>query len=169
MATGWLESSVCEDGSRIMKCLTWFERAALLSIVCLILSSCQSSQPDNRPRFHEEASADVVLQFSRWDYIFMIRHDYREDGFQYQLNRETLGQAFDRMQVQRGMAVVMIGWLYDENQMAGLVAEWNLILKSHGFRRVVCVHPTGDKMIDGAVIIDDSNQSVDRPKETVKL
>ena len=152
-----------------MKYLSWAGRAALLSVVCLILSGCQSSPPDNRPRFHEEASADVVLQFTRWDYIFMIRPDYREDGFQCQMNRDTLGQAFDRMQVRRGMAVVMIGWLYDEKQLAGLVVEWNSILKSHGFRRIVCVHPTGDKMIDGALIIDDSNQSVDRPKETVKL
>ncbi len=86
--------------------------AIWLSAVCLILSGCQTpKQVDTRPRFHEEAAANVVLQFSRWDYIFMIHPDYREDGFQYRLTPDTLGQAFDRMHVERGMAVVVIGWL----------------------------------------------------------
>lgn len=99
----------------------------------------------------------------------MVRPDYREDGFRRLLSRDTLGQAFDRMHVRRGMAVVVIGLLYDEKQLAALVAEWNSILKSHGFQRIVCVHATGDKKIDGAVIIYDSNQSVDHSKQTITL
>jgi hypothetical protein len=125
-----------------------------------LLASCASApfqSADAGRRFHESATANVVLRFYGWQTIAMVQPEYREEGFIRHMRREELGAAFDRFNLRRDLAVVVWGWLYSQQQTAELVEGWRTFLKSQGFKRVVCLRADGSSRIDGLLIIHDTN------------
>jgi hypothetical protein len=148
-------------------------RSAVASLVVCLSISCASTnnikQADNRPRFHEAAEASVVLQYNSWDYIFMTHPDYRENGFQHQLKREDLGIALNKLAVKRDLAVVVVGWTYDDTQLAQLVTDWKSLLSTYGFQRVVCVRANGGTDVDGSIVVDDAQLNVAKQTTTARL
>jgi hypothetical protein len=146
--------------------------AAVALVVCFSISCASTSSPqraDNSPRFHDAAVASVVLQYNSWDYIFITHPDYRENGFQHQLKREDLGLAFNRLSVRRDLAVVVVGWTYDDTQLAQLVGDWKAVLSTYGFQRVVCVRANGGTDVNGSIVVDDSQLPVAKQTTTARL
>ncbi|MBC8095204.1 MAG: hypothetical protein H7Y43_05285 [Akkermansiaceae bacterium] len=135
---------------------------ALFSIALLVLTGCATTQKtaDESPRFREGRHANVILRFSSWDYTFMTKPFYAEDGFMQQVKRETLGQVLNKYQVERGMAVVVVGWQYNDTTLDQLVSDWKNILGGCGFRRVVILRATRNSQLNGAVIVEDANLPV---------
>ncbi len=139
-----------------------FKPLALLSLTGALLTGCASPTSSSHTvrHFHEAKAANVVLQFSSWDYTFLLQPRYDDHGFLLQLPREKVGLVFNQLNVQkRDLAVVVIGWNYAPVQLGKLVADWKTILGTCGFRRVVVLKSGGSKQIDGCLVIDDSNPS----------
>ena len=99
---------------------------------------------------------NAVLQFSSWDYIFLVRPNYREQGFLRPLKPGDLAPAFDQLNVPRGMAVVVVGWMYSPEELTRVVADWKSILKGCGFQRIVVLRANTGHGLNGSLIIDDS-------------
>jgi len=134
----------------------------LLSLLGGFLSGCASTQSSAQANhhFHESKSANVVLQFSSWEYTFLLRPRYDDNGFLLQLPREQIGEVLNRMQVQkRDLAVVVVGWNYGPDQLGKIVTDWKTILGGCGFQRVVVIKSRGGKELNGSLVIDDSNLS----------
>ncbi len=149
----------------------WLCGPALL-LAAALLSSCATSSPttEARPRFRETAAADVVLRHYKWEHINLTKPNYREGGYLVQLSRDTLSPTFERLRVQRNLAVVVFGWYYSEPELRKLVAEWNTLLASQGFTRIVSVRATGrGDDVDGALVIDDTSPSNASPKQAAGL
>jgi hypothetical protein len=134
----------------------------VLSIFCLLAAGCTSTQESKQAsrRFREASSANVVLQFSSWEYTFLLRPRYDDNGFLLQVPRENVGQVLDKINVrQRELAVVVVGWNNSPEQLNRLVADWKTILGGCGFQRVVILKSSGRKDLNGSLIVDDSNLS----------
>jgi len=129
----------------------------LLALAGVILSGCASTQSSaNAKHFHESKAVNVVLQFSSWEYTFMLRPRYDDNGFLLQVPREKIGTVLNQMGVQkRDLAVVVVGWTYAPDQLQKLVTDWKMILGSCGFQRVVILKSHG-KELNGSLVIDDS-------------
>lgn len=135
---------------------------AMLSVLGLLISGCASTRPATQARrqFREAHEANVVLQFSSWEYTFLLQPRYDDNGFLLQVPRDKVGQVFQRLNVQkRELAVVVIGWSYTPTQLKQLVVDWKTILGGCGFQRLVVIKSNGSKQINGSWIIDDSNLS----------
>jgi hypothetical protein len=133
-----------------------------LSILFLLAAGCTSAQKSKQAsrRFRDASSANVVLQFSSWEYTFLLRPRYHDNGFLLQVPRENVAQVLDRINVRkRELAVVVVGWNNSPEQLSRLVADWKTILGGCGFQRVVVVKSTGTKELNGSLIIDDSTLS----------
>jgi len=111
---------------------------------------------DAAPHFTEESSVNAVLQFSSWEYTFLVRPQATEDGFLQQIHRENLDGILSRLKVKRGTAVVVVGWTYNGEQLNKLVSDWKSILGGCGFQRVVVLRAQLGKKLNGSVILDDS-------------
>jgi hypothetical protein len=135
-----------------------FGIAVGLGFVCLLLQGCVTSKESYRAErhFNEGKSVNAVLQFSSWDYMFLVKPAFEENGFLQQVRRDNLRQVLDRMDVQREMAVVVIGLTYEGEDLYDLVGEMRNVLGTCGFQRAVFLRANGQKNIDGSVIIDDS-------------
>jgi len=135
-----------------------FLARAVLPILCLSLAGCATHQHvgQNNPRFHDQSRVNAVLRFSSWDYTFLVKPHYAENGFLQQVRRENIGQVFDQMQVRRGTAVVMVGWTYQDETLDRVVTEWKRILSGCGFERVVLLRADNENQLNGSIIIDDS-------------
>jgi hypothetical protein len=138
-------------------------RALVLPVLCLALAGCSTpSSPHagaRAARFHEASRADAVLQFSSWDYTFLVQPRYDENGFLQQVPRDGMNRVFEQMNVRREMAVVVVGWGYNHQELSRLVADWKSILGGCGFRRVVFLRSNASNKLNGSLIIDDSNLS----------
>ena len=148
-----------------MKKLYVVGKAVLGLAFVLAISSCstptESTIADNVPRFHDDGSVTAVLQFSSWDYTFLIRPKYLDHGYLEQVNRDNLGKVLHQMGVLRGTAVVVVGWTYNGPQLEHVVADWKNILGGCGFHRVVVLRAQWNPVdIDGSVIVDDSTLHV---------
>jgi len=136
--------------------------AVWLPLFCLLVAGCTSTQNAKHAprRFHEAASANVVLQFASWEYTFLLRPRYHDNGFLLHVPREKVAQVLDQLQLrQRELAVVVVGWNNGPEELTRLVGEWKTILGGSGFQRVVVVKSTGTKELNGSLIVDDSNLS----------
>jgi hypothetical protein len=136
--------------------------AVLLSIFCLLAAGCASTQQTKHTnrRFREASSANVVLQFSSWEYTFLLRPRYHDNGFLLQVPREKIALVLDRMNLsKRELAVVVVGWNHGPEELDRLVSDWKTILGGCGFQRVVVLKSTGTPELNGSLIIDDSNLS----------
>lgn len=108
------------------------------------------------PRFHDDAQVNAVLQFSSWDWTFLLRPEYSENGFLQQVHRDSLNQVLDRLNVRRGTAAVVVGWTVNGDALDKLVADWKSVLGRCGFQRVVILRAQEGNRLNGSVIIDDS-------------
>jgi type IV pilus biogenesis protein CpaD/CtpE len=147
-----------------MKKLYLAGKAILLLALVLSGSSCSTTtqmkvslyKDDAAPHFTDDGSVNAVLQFSSWDYTFLIRPQYLEGGYLQQVQRENLNGIFDQLQVQRGTAVVVIGWTYNGDALTQLVTDWKKILGGCGFQRIVVLRAQLGNKLNGSVIVDDS-------------
>jgi hypothetical protein len=141
-----------------IKFLRWFT----LTTAAGLAASCSTMPVDDMtyaPRFHEGADADVVVRFYSWKAIQVLRPDIREDGFLPLLDRNTVGEKFDRPGLGRNLAVVVVGYMFTKAEEADLVGYWNTLLRERGFRRVVLVRAGFKNEIDGLPIVHDSAMS----------
>lgn len=149
-----------------------FTAIAALSMIGVLLSGCYTPPRQavfTGPRFREAAYVNVVLEFMRWDSIMITRPEIRENGFLQLYSRDNLSPLLAGPQVGHELAVVKIGWTYQDEQLAQVVTDWKTLLSSCGFRRVVCVRAGPDNRIDGLPIIDDTTLPVDATKKTASL
>ncbi|MSU57302.1 MAG: hypothetical protein EXS35_03820 [Pedosphaera sp.] len=132
--------------------------AIVASAMCAWFAGCQTARPaaDIRPRFHEGASADVVLHFHRWDTIYMLRPDTRQGGFLPFFTRDGVKVELADRQPVRDLAVVILGYNFSPEIEAGLVRDWTQFLSAEKFKRVVLVRAGWGHEIDGLLIIRDS-------------
>jgi type IV pilus biogenesis protein CpaD/CtpE len=132
---------------------------AVLLLITILFSGCATTQKsaDNSPRFREGRHANVILRFSSWDYTFMTKPFYAEGGYMQQVKRETLGQVLNQYEVERGMAVVVVGWQYNADTLDQLVSDWKSILGGCGFQRVVILRASRNSQLNGSVIIEDAS------------
>jgi hypothetical protein len=146
-----------------MKILHLAGKTVLTAAFILAMVSCSTTgtqvpqrADDLTPHFTDEASVNAVLQFSSWEYTFLIRPQYSEHGFLQQVHREDIGTVFDQLNVKRGTVVVIVGWTYNGELLTQVVSDWKTILGGCGFQRVVVLRAQlGDKL-NGSVIVDDS-------------
>jgi hypothetical protein len=146
--------------------------AVWLPIFCLLVAGCTSTQPTKHAsrRFREASSANVVLQFSSWEYTFLLRPRYHDNGFLLQVPRENVAQVLDTINVRkRELAVVVVGVNHSPEDLARLIAEWKSILGGCGFQRVVVLRSSGTKELNGSLIIDDSNLSGGYAQKVTRL
>jgi len=123
------------------------------------VASCSSVSPDGakaHARFHDGAAANVVVRFYSWDLIHMTRPDTRENGFLPLLDRKSVARELCRPDVERDLAVVVLGNLYSLDQETQLFEDWKALLGERGFRRLVLVHAGYRYEIDGLIIVRDS-------------
>jgi hypothetical protein len=146
-----------------MKKLYLAGQAVLFLALVLSGSSCSTTgmqitldTDDAAARFTDEGSVNAVLQFSSWDYTFLVRPQYTEDGYLQQVQRKNLDGIFDRLHVRRGTAVVVVGWTYNGPVLTQLVTDWKKILGDCGFQRVVMLRAQMGNKLNGSVIVDDS-------------
>jgi len=140
----------------------WFLLGATLASVAWLLGSCASVGPKQTaseavPRFHDGATADLVLRFFTWNSIYMTKPDIREGGFRPLYARDDIGREVKRRNINRNTAVVVMSLLYrDPVQVAQLSQEWTTYLNAQGFRRVVILHAGPGPDIDGLPVLRDS-------------
>ena len=154
--------------------------AAALFFIGALLSSCASHEISSHSanqattdvvrHFHEAKAANVVLQFSSWEYTFLLRPRYDDNGFLLQVPRDKVKEVLRQVGVpKRELAVVVVGWSYSPEQLRQLVADWKIILGGCGFQRVVVIKSRGSKELDGALVIDDSILSGGSPPSLTRL
>lgn len=134
----------------------------LLWLGCLLVQmlgpGCATTESGHKAtsRFHEAASANLILRFSRWDTIHVLRPESREDGFLPILTRDDLEARLNSEQLQRELAVVILGFLFSDAQEMSLAKEWAGLLQRHGFRRVVVVRTSAGNDVNGLPVVYDS-------------
>jgi len=127
------------------------------ALIILLASSCSTSRSVVAgSHFHDDAMVNVVLQFSSWDYTFLVRPRYEEKGFLQQVRRDNLNQVLDHLNVRRGTVAVVIGWTYNGPVLDKTVADWKTILGQCGFQRVVFLRAQDGNRLNGSEVIDDS-------------
>jgi type IV pilus biogenesis protein CpaD/CtpE len=147
-----------------MKKLFWMGKAVLALALVLSISGCATQSmkvvmmgdDGSGQHFTDEASVNAVLQFSSWDYTFLVRPQYTEGGYLQQIHRDNLNGILNRLNVRRGTAAVVVGWTYNGDELKKLVADWKTILNGCGFQRVVVLRAQMGKKLNGSVIVDDS-------------
>ena len=154
-----------------MKELQVIKQLAIMVGLMLLASGCYTSKQsvDSSRRFREDAFANVVVKFYKWDNLYITRPDYRQSGFLRPLGRGDLDKAFDSLKVRRDLAVVLMGWNYDAIQTARNVEDWKAILSAQGFRRIVCLRDEEKDKLNGLPVIDDWTRPAEAPNRTAGL
>lgn len=138
-----------EKASRISR----FRVFITLLILAFFVTSCATTSGGKR--FNESASVNLELRFFRWDSIYMTRPDTRQNGFLPLLSARQVAEEVRRRNLQRNLAVVVVGYTYDAGQTEVLSGQWKKFLAAQGFKRVVLLRAGGGKTIDGLPIIQD--------------
>jgi hypothetical protein len=149
-----------------MKKLFVVGRAVLLLSSLVFVSSCSTGSKsygiypndESARHFADDSSVNAVLQFSSWDYTFLVRPQFVEGGYLQMVRRENVGQVLDQMKVRRGTAAVVVGWTYNGEALDHVVSDWKTILNRCGFQRVVILRAQLGETLNGSVIIDDSSR-----------
>jgi hypothetical protein len=123
---------------------------------CATSTNTYSQMDDGNPHFRDDGSVNAVLQFSSWDYTFLVRPQYAEGGYLQQVRRENIDRVFDQMKVRRGTVVVVVGWTYKGEVLDKVVSDWKTILGGCGFQRVVVLRAQLGDNLNGSIIVDDS-------------
>jgi len=149
-----------------MKMLFVVGRAVLLLSSLVFVSSCSTGSKsygiyrndESSRHFSDDRSVNAVLQFSSWDYTFLVRPQFVEDGYLQMVRRENVGKVLDQMKVQRGTVAVVVGWTYNGEALDHVVSDWKTILNGCGFQRVVILRAQLGDTLNGSVFIDDSSR-----------
>lgn len=141
-----------------MKKLYSFTSSLLLgAFISLFATSCSTTRNGVAvTHFHDDGMVNAVLQFSSWDYTFLLRPRYEENGFLQQVRRDNIRQVLDQLNVRRGTAAVVLGWTYNGPVLDKAVADWKSILGQCGFQRVVFLRAQDGNRLNGSEVIDDS-------------
>lgn len=132
-----------------------FAACIVLSLLTIVLAGCATNRSAKVKRFNESAAVNVELRFFRWDSIYMTKPDTRENGFLPLLNAPQVVAEIRKRILQRNVAVVVMGYSYDEAQTAAIGEQWKKFLAAQNFKRVVLLRAGGGKAIDGLPIIQD--------------
>ena len=135
--------------------------AAVLAAVGLLVAGCSTPETaSGKAKYFQEASqVNAVLEFCSWDYTFLLHPRYEDHGFLKQVRREDLHLVFDQFGGRRDLAVVVVGWTYEQPDVIRLAGEWKSILGGCGFQRVVFLRPNTNGKLNGSLILYDSPAS----------
>jgi hypothetical protein len=127
------------------------------ALVTLFATSCTTTRNGVAvSHFHDDAMVNAVLQFSSWDYTFLVRPRYEENGFLQQVRPENIRQVLNQLNVRRGTAAVVLGWTCNGPVLDKTVADWKTLLGQCGFQRVVFLRAQDGNRLNGSEVIDDS-------------
>src|SRR4051794_8787262 len=106
--------------------------AAILCGTCSLFFGCaaRSNSVSQNRHFHESSFTDVVLHFTRWDTIQMLRPDTREAGFLPILDREGLKRELQKRLPNRRLAVVVVPFANSTQRDAQVASEWTAFLSA---------------------------------------
>jgi hypothetical protein len=143
----------------------------ILPATALLLTSCAGPGPvaDARPRFREAAAANVVLNYAGGGRINVTQPECRENGFMIDFSQNTVGPALDRLNTGRDLAVVVLRWSHEREDINQLLVDWKDLLRSHGYKRIVCLEAGPLKQVQGLVILDDTALTGSPLPRTAKL
>lgn len=143
----------------LMKLTSLGKWLCVLPLLAMVLMGCQTTtaRVDNRPRFYESASANLILKFNRWDTIHLLRPEMREGGFLPILTRKDLERELENQRVGRQLAVVVLGFLFPPDIEAQYAREWDALLTAQGFQRVVILRTGAGNSTDGLLLVHDSS------------
>lgn len=123
----------------------------------LSVTSCSTSRNGVAvSHFHDDAMVNAVLQFSSWDYTFLVRPRYEDNGFLERVRPDNIKQVLDQLNVRRGTAAVVFGWTLNGPVLDKAVADWKSVLGQCGFQRVVFLRAQDGNRLNGSEVIDDS-------------
>jgi hypothetical protein len=134
----------------------WILALALILSTASCTTAYYETYDHSGPRFHDDSEVNAVLQFSSWDWTFLLRPRYSDNGFLKQVRPDNISQVLDQMNVRRGTAAVVVGWTYNGDALAKVVSDWKSILGRCGFQRVVVLRSQDRNGLNGSVVIDDS-------------
>jgi hypothetical protein len=149
-----------------MKNLYLVGKAVIGLAFVMVISSCTTTTTttanadDGLPHFHDDGSVNAVLQFSSWDYTFLVRPRYADGGYLRVVRRDNVRNVLQQVNVQRGTAVVVVGWTYKGEVLDKVVADWKNILGDCGFQRVVVLRAQWGDTLNGSIILNDSTLHV---------
>src|SRR6266536_6435920 len=112
-------------------------RYAAGSLAVLLLSSCASTQPGSRARFHQEADSDAIVRFSTWDLITICKPDTRADCFLPMYRLTEAEKVLARPEFPHRLAVVIYGSFFSLSQEADLQLKWAATFSNLGYQRLV--------------------------------
>jgi hypothetical protein len=136
-----------------MKPLHLFPGVALCAATVL-LSACAATQ-SNKPRFHEEASSDVIIDFPGWSAISISKPNTSEGLFTSLFTRNELEARLAKLPVPHNMAVIACELNYTEEERAEQQQAWGAIFKKLGFQRVVFVTGQRGHTVNGSYVVKD--------------
>jgi hypothetical protein len=128
-------------------------------LMLLFVASCASTSSPTAakvPRFREAAATDLVLEYYRWDTIYMTHPDSHENGVYPILTRNNVTTAIKQRDLGRNLAVVIIGFMMSPDVEAKLFHDWESLLADCGYGRVVFLRAGATKKIDGLPIVRES-------------
>jgi hypothetical protein len=121
-----------------------------LSLIAVCATSCVTTG------FKQSAAVALELRFDTWAAVCITKPDTRENGFIPVLTGAETLQEIKRLNVPHGLAAVVVGYNYDEQQAFNIAAEWHKQLAELGFQRVVVLRGTDKRPIAGLPIVYDS-------------
>ena len=136
----------------------------LLGLSLLFSAGCRrpaagGSEPDpgrfGDPAKADVADADVVIEFSSWQYSCITRPPVAEGVFAHFMARPELERVLARLAARRNLAVVVCMFDYGPGEEARQQADWSSILSRSGFRRVLFVRQAYEQPLEDAEILRD--------------
>ena len=130
-------------------------RSILGAVALGLLAGCASTQTASRPLFHEEAKADVIVQFPGWESISITKPDTGENGFLPFYRRDDAERRLAQLMTRRNLAVVVCNFTYTADQQAEQQKAWTSIFSKLGYHRVVFLHAGRTRGVNGLIVVKD--------------
>jgi hypothetical protein len=121
-----------------------------LLLITLLATSCATSG------FKQSAAVNLELRFNTWDAVCITRPDTRQAGFIPLFTAAEVPEQIERLNPARGLAVVVVGYSYDQQQVQDIGTRWYQQLATLGFQRVVALRGSDQLPIAGLPIVYDS-------------
>jgi len=136
--------------------LACFRRWAVFPLLAWLAVSCGSLDPQaDAPRFHESETASLVLLYNNNQNIFITRPDTRENGFLPLMSRDDVVRKLDRLDMGHDLAVIVVANMRTAEEDEGMMSDWQSVLGTHGFRRVVFLRAGYGDELDGLLVMRD--------------
>ena len=129
-----------------------------LCAVTVLLGACAATQTNKTaalPRFHEEASCDVIVQFPGWSAICISKPNTDEGNFTSLFTRNEAEAKLAGLPVHHNLAVISCEMNYPEKEQAEQQQTWGAIFKKLGFQRLVFVSGQRRHTVNGAYVVRD--------------